>query len=76
MSDALEQFINKNSKRAEIYREIIEEMMGDYDAYHYAESTLLGILDYIIDNDSITDAQIQVIENIKNNPSEFNYGTQ
>ncbi|KKU05033.1 MAG: hypothetical protein UX06_C0004G0001, partial [Candidatus Giovannonibacteria bacterium GW2011_GWA2_45_21] len=48
MSDnPLEQFINKKAKRAEEYREIIEEMMVDYSAYNYAESTLLGILEFI-----------------------------
>lgn len=73
MSDALEQFINKNSNRAEEYREIIEEMMNNYSAYHYAESTLLGILDYIDENDTITDAQIQAIENIKEKPSNQSY---
>ena len=69
MSNALEQFINKNSKRAEEYREIIEEMMGNYDAYHYAQETLLGILDYIEENHSVTDAQVGAITNIKSNPS-------
>ena len=74
MSDnPLEQFINKNSERAEEYREIIEDMMGDYDAYHYAESTLLGILEYIDENDPITAAHIQALENIKEKPSE-SYG--
>lgn len=71
MSDnLLKQFINKNSERAEEYRNIIEEMMGDYDSYHYAEDTLLGILDYIEKNDTITDAQAQAIKNIREKPSE------
>jgi len=61
----LEQFINKNSNRAEEYREIIEDMMGDYSTYHYAESTILNILEYIDENDTITDAQVQAIKNIK-----------
>lgn len=73
MNDVLEQFINKNSKRGEEYREIIEDMMGDFSAYGYAEDTLLGILDYIEKNDSITDAQVQAVENIREKPSE-NYG--
>ena len=65
MNNPLEQFINKNSSRAEEYREIIEDMMGDYYTYHYAESTLLNILEFIDENDTITDAQVQTIENIK-----------
>ncbi len=73
MNDVLEQFINKNSKRGEEYREIIEDMMGDFSAYNYAEDTLLGILDYIEENDSITDTQVQAVENIREKPSE-NYG--
>ena len=75
MSDnPLEQFINKKAKRAEEYREIIEEMMGDYSAYNYAESTLLGILEFIDEKDYITDAQVQAIENIREKPSK-GYGS-
>ena len=69
MSNVLEQFVNKNSERAEEYKEIIEDMMGQYSAYHYAESTLLGILKYIEENDTITDAQILAVENIGEKPS-------
>ena len=69
-NNPLEQFINKNSSRAEEYRGIIEEMMADYSAYNYAESTMLGILEYIDENDTITDAQVQAIDNIKAKPSE------
>lgn len=68
MNNALEQFINKNSDRAEEYKLIIEDMMGDYSSYHYAESTLLGILDFIEQNDNITDAQVKAVENIRDNP--------
>ncbi len=70
MSSPLEQFIKKNSSRGQEYREIIEEMMGDYSAYNYAEDTLLDILDYIDENDTITDAQILAIENIREKPNE------
>lgn len=69
MSEALEQFLNKNLKRAEKYREIIKKMMCDYHAYHYAENTLLGILDYIEENNTITNSQIKAVENIKNKPN-------
>ena len=70
MSNELEQFINKNLARAEEYREIIEDLLGDYASYHYAEPTLLGILDYIEENDAITDAQIEAVNNIKEKPNE------
>ena len=73
MNDALEQFISKNSNRAKEYRKIIESMMGDYAHYNYAESTLLGILEYIEKNDTVTNAQIQAIENIKSKPNERFY---
>ena len=69
MDDLLQKFINKGKRRADEYSQIIEGMMGDYSAYHYAEGTLLGILDYIEDNDAITDAQVEAIENIKQKPS-------
>ncbi len=70
MSDnPLEQFINKNSNRAEEYRETIERMLSRWDAYGYAEQTLIAILEYIEKNDTITDGQIQAVENIKGKPS-------
>ena len=71
MIDAVEKFIKKNINRADEYKEIIEGMLADYDAYHYAEATLLGILDYIEANDVITPKQIEAVENIKNSPSEY-----
>lgn len=69
MSNPIEQFLNKKSDRAEEYREIIEEMLGRYDAYGYAQETLISFLDYIDENKDITDAQIQAVENIKEKPS-------
>lgn len=66
--NALDSFLNKNSRRAKAYTEAIEEMMGD-SRWRYAESTLLGILQYIEDNDSVTDAQMQAVENIRAKPS-------
>ena len=69
MNNVLDSFINKNSERANEYREIIEEMMGQ-GRYSYAEQTLLGILDFIEEEDNITDAQVQAIENIREKPSE------
>ncbi len=69
MSNPLEQFINKNSQRADEYREIIEEMLGNYSRYGYAQETLIGILDYIESSHSISNGQAQAIENIRSKPN-------
>ena len=68
MSDAIEQFLNKTKSRADEYHNIIERMMGD-GTYSYAEGTLLGILDYVEENHTITDKQVEAIENIRQKPS-------
>ena len=72
IENPLEQFLNKKIDRAEEYRKIIEGMMGNYFAYHYAEGTLLGILEFIEKNNDISEAQIQAINNIKNKPNKKN----
>lgn len=69
MNEVLEQFLNKNSKQAKEYKETIEKMLSRNDAYGYAESTLIGILDFIEENDNITESQIKAVENIKEKPS-------
>lgn len=70
MNDVLNQFINKNSERAEEYNDLIEQMLSDYSSgYSYAEDTLVGILSYIEENRSITDAQVEAVENIRKKPS-------
>lgn len=69
MSNALEQFLDNGQTRAEEYREIIEDMMSDWSAYGYAEATLISILDYIEENDFITDGQVRAVENIKQKPN-------
>ena len=67
--NSLEQFINKNSSRAQKYYEILEEMLKS-GRYIYAEHTLADILEYIDENDTITDGQIEAIQNIREKPSE------
>lgn len=67
--NVLDQFINKNSKRASEYMAKIEEMMGQHHLYGYAESTLIGIYDYINENNTITDKQCQAVDNIYDEPS-------
>lgn len=69
--DVLSKFLNKKGSRAIEYRDIIEGMMGDYGSYHYAEDTLLGILDYIEEVGDITDNQIFAVNNIRNNPARY-----
>lgn len=69
MADVLEQFLHKKESRAKEYHDIIEDMMSQYSAYHYAESTLLSILEYIEKSGTITEGQMKAIDNIKNNPS-------
>ena len=69
MSDVLEQFLDKKAVRAKQYRKIIESMLGRWESYGYAETTLIAILDFVQENNHITDAQIQAIENIKRKPS-------
>lgn len=70
MENPLEKFLNKNSKRAQEYYAIIEDMLSDGLRYTYAESTLMGILEFIEEEDNITDAQIQAVENIKEKPNQ------
>lgn len=69
--NAAEEFLKKKSVRAQQYVGIINEMFENPD-YDYAFDTLSGIMDWVSDNNSITDAQVQAIENIKSNPSRFN----
>jgi len=71
----LETFLNKHALRADKYRNLLEEMLAHQEAYSYAEKTLSGIWDYIDQYDSITDSQIEAIENIRLKPS-IGYGVQ
>jgi len=66
----LEKFINKNQKRAEKYHAIIEEMLSSGLRYQYAESTLADILEYVEREGTITDAQVEAVENIREKPNE------
>lgn len=68
MNQALSSFINKNENRAVKWQEIITDMLDSND-YRYAEDTLAGILEHIEANNSVTDKQIEAVENIKAKPS-------
>lgn len=70
MENPLQKFLNKNSERAQKYAAIIEDMLSSGLRYQYAESTLMGILDFIEKEDNITDAQVQAVENIKEKPNQ------
>lgn len=72
--DVISNFIDKKKSLATEYIAIIEELMGDHDSYGYAESTLMSIYDYILENDNITQGQIEAIEHIKEKPSKKRYG--
>lgn len=63
--DVVSQFLSKRETKATEYIDIIEEMMGDYSKYNWAESTLLGIYDFIEKEGYITEKQIAAIENIR-----------
>lgn len=63
--DPIKAFLAKKSKHAEEYLKIIEEMMGDYETYHFAEETLIGIYDYVLANNEITEKQMQAVDNIR-----------
>ena len=69
MNQILDDFLEKNSVRAEEWKSVLESMLNDYDAYGYAEDTLISIYEYIDEHDKISDKQIQAIENIRNKPS-------
>lgn len=69
MNNLLDEFINKNDSIVERYKEIIEDMLNRYSSYHYAESTLIGIWEYIEKNGQITEAQRRAVDNIKSHPS-------
>lgn len=65
----LDQFLNQHARKAAIYAEFIEEMMSQPHLYGYAESTLVGIYDYINENNTISDKQATTIDNIRKAPS-------
>ena len=63
--DVVSQFLSKKETKATDYIDIIEDMLGNYSTYGWAESTLVGIYDFIEKNGYITDKQIEAVENIR-----------
>lgn len=63
--DVVSQFLSKGESNAAEYIELIEDMLGDYSKYHWAESTLLGIYDFIEKEGYITEKQMEAVDNIQ-----------
>lgn len=70
MSNPIQDFLNKKAERANKWLAIVEGMLNSGD-YIYAEHTLADIYRFIEENQSITDAQIQAVENIREKPSTY-----
>ena len=49
----------------ESYSEKCEEMLDNMD-YNFAEDTVMGIYDWVVENKHITDAQKKALDNIYN----------
>ena len=62
--DVVSQFLSKGENNTAEYIDIIESMLGDYSNYHWAESTLLGIYDFIEKEGYITEKQMEAVDNI------------
>lgn len=75
MNEALGKFISQKQSKCEKYYHMIEEMLGDYKSYHYAEKFLVSVMDTIYENKTISEGQIKAIENIKNNPAKYHERT-
>lgn len=71
MNEALGNFLKKKEDVAYKWKCIIEEMLGDYKSYHYAEKFLVEMLDAIDEHKSLSEGQIKAIENIRNNPAKY-----
>lgn len=61
----LDKFLKKSDDRAVKWLGIIEDMMGDYEKFGWAEDTLIGIYDHVMNNNSISDKQIEAVQNIR-----------
>lgn len=66
MTDAISQFLKNKRGRVDEYREKVEAMLADPTRYRFASDTLLGIFDHIEEHDSITDRQMEAVDNIYN----------
>lgn len=64
--DTIAAFLGKREDNAARYLEIIEEMLNDYEGYHWAESTLIDIYDFIEEHGYISEGQMTAVDNIRN----------
>ena len=71
MNSIIDGFANKHIDDVLKWTHTIEDMLGDYKSYHYAEETLVSILDSIEKFRKVTEGQKKAILNIKNNPAKY-----
>lgn len=65
MLDPIAEFIQKKRGRVDEYKEKIEAMLNDPEQYDWAEETLTGIYDFILERDSITEKQMAAVDKIQ-----------
>lgn len=58
-------FIKMKRGKVDEYKRKLEDMLGDPENYDWAEETLTGIYDYILERDSITEKQMATVDKIK-----------
>jgi hypothetical protein len=64
--DVVAQFLSKGENNASKYLDILAGLLSNQEGYGWAESTLLGIYDFIEKNGYITEKQMESVDNIKN----------
>ena len=75
MNSIIDGFANKHIDDVLEWTRIIEDMLGSYEHYHYAEETLVSILKSIEEYRKVTEGQKKAILNIKNNPAKYHERT-
>lgn len=72
VQDVTQRFIGKEQSIAKQYLTVIEEMLNESNgAYDYADMTLEGIHECILECGKISERQIEAIKNIRNKPSAY-----
>jgi hypothetical protein len=61
----LDKFLGKHEDNAVKYLRIIEDLLADFETYGWAEDTLTGIWEYVDQNNSISEKQMQAVDNIR-----------
>ena len=65
MSNPIADFIAKKREGVDEYKKKITDMLEDPFNYDWAEETLTGIYDFILDRDSITEKQKEAVDRIQ-----------